>query len=117
MSDESRVREAPTPFLADLERANDWMLGGSGVLAGMGVLRLIATADVPAAETEAEVDPGVPDREALATPGAGRLDLLNQAQVLTRWLFASPSHTFFPACLKPVEKSRPLSGALRTALT
>lgn len=74
------------------------MLGGSGVLAGMCVLRLIAAADIPAAETEAQVDPGVPDREALATAGAARFDLLNQAQVLTRWLFASPSHFVLP-CL------------------
>jgi len=68
------------------------MLGGSGVLTGMRVLRLIAAADIPTAETEAQMDPGVTDREALATAGAGRLDLSNQAEVLTRWLFAGPSH-------------------------
>jgi hypothetical protein len=61
------------------------MFGGAGVLTGVCVLRLITTPDVATAETEAEMDPGVPDGQALAATGATRLHLPDRFEVFARW--------------------------------
>lgn len=53
------------------------MLRRTGVLAGVGVLGLITTTDVAAAQTEAEMNPAVPDRQALRATGTARLDILD----------------------------------------
>jgi hypothetical protein len=85
ISDESGVGETEPPRLTGLEGAHDRVLGGGGVLPGVGVLRLITTADIAAAETEAKMDPGVPNRQALTASGAMRLHLLDHGDVLARW--------------------------------
>jgi uncharacterized protein YbjT (DUF2867 family) len=61
------------------------MLSGGSMLAGVCVLRLITASDIAATKAKAEVNPGVPDGQTLSATGGARLDLLDQAQVLTRW--------------------------------
>jgi hypothetical protein len=58
------------------------MLAGMKVGGGMAVRRGIATADVPAREAEAEMDPGAPDLEALlAAVGRAGTDVANLIKV------------------------------------
>jgi hypothetical protein len=60
------------------------MLVRPGVLAGVRVLRLITTTDTATAETEAKMDPGISDGQALGTAQAPWLHLLDQVEVLAR---------------------------------
>jgi hypothetical protein len=85
ISYEAVVGETPAPGLANLERADDWMIGRPGVLAGVGVLRLVTTADAATTETEAEMDPGISNCQALGTSRAARFHLLNRVEMLARW--------------------------------
>src|SRR4051794_8814714 len=67
------IHIAPAPVFARLERLDDRMASGVEVLGGVLVLRGVAAADVPANQALAQVDPGVPDLQAILTPvGAGR---------------------------------------------
>jgi len=61
------------------------MLHRTGVLTGVGVLGLITTTNVAAAETEPEMNPAVPDRQTLRAAVTARLDLLDQAEMFARW--------------------------------
>src|ERR1700688_3904170 len=47
----------PAPVLAGLERSHDGMLSRAEVLRGVPVLRLVATADVPACAAQAKMHP------------------------------------------------------------
>jgi hypothetical protein len=84
ISDEAGVGVTPAPGLANLEGTDDRMLGRPGVLTGVRVLRLITTTDSATAETEAKMDPGISDGQALGTTQAPWLYLLDQGEVLTR---------------------------------
>jgi hypothetical protein len=85
ISDEAVVGETPAPGLADFEGADDWMLRRPGVLAGVGVLRLVTTPDTAATETKAEMDPGISNCQTLGAAGAGRFHLVNRVEMLARW--------------------------------
>src|SRR5262249_24763998 len=67
-------RVAVAPELAGLERANDRVLGGVVMLGRVLVARVVAAADVPARQAEAQVDPFVTHREALVAPLRARND-------------------------------------------
>lgn len=75
------VHVAPPPFLAGLEGAHDGVLGGVKVLCGVLVFGRVATADVAALKTEAEVYPAVACPETFfAALGRARGDVADVAQ-------------------------------------
>src|SRR5580765_6847123 len=66
------VHEAKAPIFSRFEAAHDGMLGLVEMLCGVPVLRIVTAADVTALETEPQVHPLIPTREALLAP-VGRL--------------------------------------------
>jgi hypothetical protein len=62
------VDVAPPPILPRLEGADDRVLRGVEVLAGVPVLGVIAAADVAADHAQPQMDPGVAQRQALLAP-------------------------------------------------
>src|SRR2546428_12832547 len=67
------VDVAPDPVFAGLVRPDQRVLGSVEVLRGMPVLRLVAAADMAAAQAQPPVDPGVARLHALlATIGGWR---------------------------------------------
>ena len=59
------VDEAPTPVLAGLGRADDWVVGVARVPARVPIGRRVAAADQPARHAHAQVHPRAPYAEAL----------------------------------------------------
>jgi hypothetical protein len=69
-SDFGFVNVAPAPVLSGLEGLDDRMVGCVKMFSGVAIGRGIATADVPAGETETQMDPRRTDHQAfLATIG------------------------------------------------
>ena len=65
--------EAPRPLLARLERADYRVPARPGVLGGVAVGGVVAAADVAAGQADAQVQPGLADRQAVdAAVGGGR---------------------------------------------
>src|SRR5687768_11047990 len=86
------VDKAPQPVLSSLERLHNRVRGGVEVLRRVLVLRGIATPDVAANPTEAQMDPGVADLQALlATIGGARRNVANLVEMGTRH-----GHSFLP---------------------
>ena len=76
------VDVTPAPVLTRLERADDRMVRGVIVLAGVSILRIVAAAYVTAGPAQAQMHPLITERQALLAAirlGLGRLD---GAQVL-----------------------------------
>lgn len=75
-SDHFLVYETPAPGFARLDRLDDGVLGGFEVRRRMTIPRIVATADVPADQAHAQVDPGIAHLQAFfATVGIWRNDL------------------------------------------
>jgi hypothetical protein len=76
---------APNPRFSALNRPHQRVLSLMEVLGGMLVLRGIATADLPALQAHAEVDPGIPCFYALFTDvliGVFNLDVVEMGALL-----------------------------------
>jgi hypothetical protein len=70
--EEQLVDVAPGPLLTGLEGLNDRVVARVEMLGGVLILRTVTAADMPAFETEAQVDPPIPDSQTLLTAiGAG----------------------------------------------
>jgi len=61
------VNIAPAPVFAGLERLHNGVLGGMEVFGGMPVLGVIAAANMPTFQTDAQMNPSIADLEALLT--------------------------------------------------
>ncbi len=66
------VALTPAPRFAGLIRHDDWMLRRAEVIGCMLVLRAITAADMATAHTQAQMDPAVPQFEALHAAVATR---------------------------------------------
>jgi hypothetical protein len=75
------VHVAPQPVFAGLDRLDDGVPGGVKMLSGVLVFRRIATADMAAFETEAQMDPGIAHLEALFATLGVRLGVFRLLQV------------------------------------
>jgi hypothetical protein len=53
------VKEAPAQILAGFERRNEGVLGTGGMLAGVPIVRIIATTYVTAVAAESQMHPGI----------------------------------------------------------
>src|SRR5204862_5181016 len=71
----------PLPVLAAFEGLHQRVMSGAEMLGGVLVLGGIAAADVPAGETQAEVDPGVAGLQTLFAAVRARLHVVDLIQV------------------------------------
>src|SRR5438105_7132918 len=85
------VDEAPAPRLARLERPKDRMMRLAKMCARVLVLRIVATADVPAAQAQAQMNPVVAIAQALlAAVGARRHGTnLVEMRATVHWRFSA----------------------------
>jgi hypothetical protein len=71
--DQDFVHVAPYPILTCFERSDERMLAGVEVPGGVPVLGIVTATYVTADQAQAQMDPRIPDLQAvLAAPGAGR---------------------------------------------
>ena len=73
--EEELVNITPPPVLPWLERLNNRMTGCMEMLGGVLILRIVAAADMPTFEADAQVHPGVADFQAILAPVGARCDL------------------------------------------
>jgi hypothetical protein len=78
---EDFVQIAPHPMLARLLRSHDRMMRSAKVLGCVLVFGGVTTAYVSAGETDAEMDPGVTDFQAVFATGSTRRNLADLFQV------------------------------------
>lgn len=83
VSDLHLIDVTPAPVLARFVRLHDGMLSVMEVLGGVFVRRAIATADVTADETHAQVDPPGADFQALFAAVGRRGDVANLGNMIT----------------------------------
>jgi len=81
----------PAPVFSWLEGLNDRMVGRVKMLGSMLILRRIAAADMPAFETEAQVDPRISNFQTILTSIGARCDVLYLIKMRTLLC-----HVFFP---------------------
>src|SRR5579872_2229482 len=71
------IHVAPSPVLARLHRFYDRMLRRMKVLSGVFVLGGFAAADMPATQTQAQVDPGIAKLKTVFASARVRFDVAN----------------------------------------
>ncbi len=61
------VDVTPTPVFIRLEGLDNRVVGRVKMLGGVRILRIVTATDMPAFETEAQVDPRLPDSQTILT--------------------------------------------------
>jgi hypothetical protein len=74
---------APFPIFAGLEGLDNGVIGLVEVPSGVLVFGIIAAADVPARQADAQVNPAIARLQAILTTPCARLNLVNHIQVRT----------------------------------
>src|SRR5713226_606811 len=95
------VDVAPDPVFAGLVRPDQRVLGSVEVLRGMPVLRLVAAADMAAAQAQSQVDPGVAGLQALLAAIGVRGDVSDLVQVRALDRHLTPSALDEPSVYQP----------------
>src|ERR1043166_3976585 len=111
---EQLVHVAPAPVLARLQAADQRVLALTKVLRRVFVNRVVATADVAAAETQPQVDPAAPHLQTFfAAPRRARGDVTDLVEVRT--LFVHDSRVQVERSLSCTENIAPASSRAVTA--
>jgi hypothetical protein len=83
--EENLILVTPAPILAGLKRFNDRMAGQVGMFGSVLILRVIATAHVPAGLTQAQMNPAIPHLHTFFTAvctGCHGVDVFNMLAAL-----------------------------------
>src|SRR5690348_1642326 len=106
---EDFVHVAPAPVFARFERLDDGVVRGVKVLGGVLVLRTVAAADVPAAEAEPQVHPGVAHLKAFLAAFAAGVHFVDLVDVRARFAHGSLLMEFSNALSRASQRRPPHS--------
>jgi hypothetical protein len=74
---------APAPVLPWLEGLDDGVVGRVEMLCGMLIFRGIAAANMPAFQTDTQVNPAIPRLQTILTPLRARRDIVYMVKMRT----------------------------------